>query len=350
MNIKYKMNINKVSLKELKNNSREYARKYKTDELLDALNLCEQDKEKKQAIIEILKIQQENEQQINNEWLNNKEQNDKLNLSTLIEKFHNDIDSYSLKHRLIESWVQNPELSFKLTLLKYSTLLLEGEELSEEENDIFEDFNIDTTDFALLDKLTVELKLDLKRIYSIKTGNFIDISSNEQIQGILHLSQEVNNKSIMKYANGRLNGKKFIPWHRAFYDSPSKVKLHDEDVVEYNLWDEYIPVDNHSNSIELINKLKTASIEELEKMYLEYNGDLEHHKKYNNKCYILALKESILNYEGIDLLNMYKSGDRFMVVKATYKDKYVYSKKYINCWYVDIYSEKTKKIYRALSI
>jgi hypothetical protein len=51
--------------------------------------------------------------------------------------------------------------------------------VSENENDILEEFNINAADFALLNRLKVELELDLKSIYSIEKGNFVDISSNK---------------------------------------------------------------------------------------------------------------------------------------------------------------------------
>lgn len=38
------MDINKISIEELKNNPKKYAKKYTTDELLDALNLCKENK------------------------------------------------------------------------------------------------------------------------------------------------------------------------------------------------------------------------------------------------------------------------------------------------------------------
>jgi hypothetical protein len=95
-------------------------------------------------------------------------------------------------------------------------------------------------------------------------------------------------------------------------------------------------------------------LEELEKMYLEKDEDRDlkfwkHFYKDDEERYIFHLKEMLL-IEFVDILNMYKSGDRFMVVKATYKDKELSDGEYINCWYVDVYSEKTKKIYRVLSI
>ena len=341
-------NINKISLKELKNNSKRYAQECTTDELLDALNLCEEDNKRKEVIIDILKMQQ------NLRWEENKDiNNTEIDLSSLLDKFHTDIDNYSLKHRLMEIWAKNPELSFKSGLLRNFTLLLEGKSLSEEENDILEEFNINISDFDLLNKLKVELELDLKSFYSTETGEFIDISSDKQTQDCLCLLQEVINKiSIMKNANGRINGKKLIPWHCAFNDSPEYLKSHNEDVIKYDLWDEYIPWENHASSLELLDKVNTANVEQLEKMYLEKDGDdLDFWKSFyenDKEGYILHIKK-ILLIEFINLLDMYKRGDRFIVVKATYKDKEISDGKYINCWYVNIYSEKTKKIYRVLS-
>ena len=343
------MDINKISIEELKKDPKKYARECTTDELLDALNLSKENNERKQAIIDILTKQQE----IKKEWNNNEEANKEFNLNTLLEKFHSNIDWYSLKNRLIEIWAENPELSFKLGLLKYSTLLLEGEEISEDENDIFEEFNIDTTDIVLLNKLKSELELDLQCLYSIKSNNYIDISTNNWVQESLNNFHETAKRiSELKNRDGRLDGKKILVWHCAYNDSPSGLKLFGEDVVEYNLWDDYIPRNNHANSLELLNKVEKASIEELENMYLEiYDNDLEYYKEFNKnnkKRYVLSLKEEVLR-EFIDLLSMYESGYRFIVVKATYKDKEISDRKYINCWYVDIYSDKTKKTYRVLS-
>ena len=93
----WKMDIDKVSLSELKKNKEKYAQECTADELLDALNLCEKDEKRKQVIIDILNMQQQIQQEIVEE-LGNSE----LNLSTLLNKFHTDTDAYSLKHRLTE--------------------------------------------------------------------------------------------------------------------------------------------------------------------------------------------------------------------------------------------------------
>lgn len=235
------MNINKVSSEELKKNPKKYAKECTTDQLLDALNLCKQDEERKQVITEILNMKPQVEKEI-------------------VKKFKS---SKCLKQTLIDA--------------------------------------VDTT---------------------------------------------------MKYDNRHLDGKKHIPWHCAFNDSPSGLRLHGEDVVQYDLWDEYIPCDNHASSLELLNKINTASVKELERMYSEKSDDdLEFWKilhKDDKKGYLLFLKD-ILLIEFIDIIDMYKNGDRFMVAKATYKGKEIFDWKYINCWYVDICSEKTKKIYRVLS-
>ena len=91
------MDMDKVSLSELKKNKEKYAQECTADDLLDALNLCEKDEKRKQVIIDILNMQQQIQQEIVEE-LGNSE----LNLSTLLDKFHTDVDAYSLKHRLTE--------------------------------------------------------------------------------------------------------------------------------------------------------------------------------------------------------------------------------------------------------
>ena len=88
------MNIVNIPLKELENNPRKYAKKCTIDDLLDGLNRCGQNKKRKDAIIKILKMQQNEQSIINSE----------LDLSSLLKKFHTDKDSvaYQLKHLLIE--------------------------------------------------------------------------------------------------------------------------------------------------------------------------------------------------------------------------------------------------------
>ena len=167
------MNINTISLEELKQHPEKYAKQCTIDELLDGLNRCRQNNERKNAIIKILKMQQ-NEQPIINS---------KLDLCSLLKKFHTDKDSdaYQFKHILMEEW-ENSELRFKCFLLMSCTLLLEHKPLYYESWSLMlKDLNIDATDFDLLHRLKIELELDLKTTYHTDTEEYVDISSNQKM-------------------------------------------------------------------------------------------------------------------------------------------------------------------------
>ena len=243
-------------------NFREYAARYSEDELLDVLNQCKNSPEKRNAIFEILKIQRELSSVLEEEYW------DDLNLKVLLDKFYANPDPSSFRNILIENDAENPELSFKCWLLKYFTLLVEGKSLSDEEKESLDEFKIDLSNLPLINKLKVELELDLNAIYSIEHNQFIDISDNnllkESMEWLVDSASELYSRRV---SNGRLDGKKFILWHCAYHDSPDWLKLFGEDVVEYELWDEYIPCSNHASKLSLINKINSSSVEELEKMY-----------------------------------------------------------------------------------
>ena len=225
-------------------NFREYAVIYTEDELLDALNQCKDSPEKRWAIIEILKIQRELASVLEKEYW------DDLDLNTLLDMFYANPVPSSFRHVLLEIDAENPELSFKCWLLKYFTLLVEGKSLSDDEKEFLDEFKIDISNLALINKLKIELELDLKAFYSVKTNQFIDISGDdlmeESMEWFLGASNEMYSRRV---GNGRLDGKKFIPWHCAYNDSPDWLKLYGEDVVEYELWDEYIPCSNHASKL-----------------------------------------------------------------------------------------------------
>lgn len=87
---------------------------------------------------------------------------------------------------------------------------------------------------------------------------------------------DVNNKKLLKLLKEkieiRLDEVSNMPWHCAYDDSPHNLKLYWENVVIYNVWDEYIPHDNHCSSIELLRKVNSSSDDELEKMYIKKEG------------------------------------------------------------------------------
>ena len=82
------------------------------------------------------------------------------------------------------------------------------------------------------------------------------------------------------------------------------------------------------------------------------NGnDLEFWKIFyedDYEWYVSFLKENLL-IEFIDMLGMYDSGDRFMVVKDTYQGTELSDWESYICRYVDVRSQKTWEIYRVLS-
>jgi hypothetical protein len=91
------MEINEISLEELKNNSKQYALEYTTDELLDALNLCKEDEKRKNVIIKILKLQHYFESLMNKEI-----DNSELNLRIILDKFYANPDAYSVRNLLMK--------------------------------------------------------------------------------------------------------------------------------------------------------------------------------------------------------------------------------------------------------
>lgn len=206
-------------------NFREYAVRYTEDELLDALNQCKDSPEKRWAIIEILKIQRELSSVLEREYW------DDLDLKVLLDKFYANPDPHSIKHVLMEYDAKNPELSFKCGLLKCFTLLLNGKDLSDDENEFLDEFKIDISNLALINKLKIELELDLNAIYSIEYNQFLDISDNylmkESMEWLVDSASELYSRRV---SNGRIDGKKLIPWHSVYNDSPDWLRLFGETV------------------------------------------------------------------------------------------------------------------------
>lgn len=108
------------------------------------------------------------------------------------------------------------------------------------------------------------------------------------------------------------------------------------------------------SKLSLINKINSSSVEELEKMYESDSvegSDLEFWKDFyedDYERYISFLRE-ILLIDFNDILGMYDSWDRFMVVKGTYQGTELSDWEVYNCWYVDVRSQNTWEIYRVLS-
>ena len=374
------LKLDELSLSDSKN-YRELAIKYSENDLLDALNQFRESPKEHDAIIQILKIQQELSSVLENDcW-------DDLNLKILMDMFYANPDPCSYRHILMENGDKNPELTFKRLLLKYFTFLDSGGDFSGDETDFFDDekdflddendflndeknfindekeffydwkefldeFKIDTSNSLLIKKLRHELEQDLKLVYYVNSDEFVDISGEDQFKGTIDMLVECTKDILSMWsANGRLDGKKIMPWHCAYDDSPDWLKFFGEDVVIYEIWDDFIPCSNCGHKLSLIDKVNSCNVEELEKMYLSmYKNDLEHMKLiyYDNESYINFLRNCIL-LKNADLLSMYDSGDRFLVVKWTYFVTEIQDFKTYKRWCVDIRSQKTWEIYRVLS-
>lgn len=153
----------------------------------------------------------------------------------------------------------------------------------------------------------------------------------------------------------RLEWKTIMPWHCALDDSPRNLELFWEDVVIYFVWDEYIPWSNHWNSIELLEKVRSSNYDDLKKMYIEKEGkgwrsflNVLEERWDSHKSIINRIKKTLLN-EFPNIIWMYINWDRFEVVKGTYNDKEINEHGRVSCWYVNIRSKKTWKVYRVLS-
>lgn len=339
------LELNKLDLNDPKN-FREYAVNIHQDDLLYALYQCKKSPEKRNAIIQILTIQQELSGVLEkNHW-------DDLDLKILIDMFYANPNPSSYRHVLMENGDKNPELSFKYFLLKCFTLLNKGSDLSDEEKDIFAEFKIDISSPLLILKLKSELEQDLKVVFCVDSGKFIDIWDKGWFSRTIDIIGDCSGEMLLKkIAHGRLDGKKFMPWHCAYDDSPDWLKFFGEDVVIYEIWDDFIPCSNCGHKLSLIDKVNSCNVDELEKMYLSmYKNDLKHMKLiyYDNESYINFLRNCIL-LKNADLLSMYDSGDRFLVVKWTYFVTEIQDFKTYKRWCVDIRSQKTWEIYRVLS-
>ena len=81
----------------------------------------------------------------------------------------------------------------------------------------------------------------------------------------------------------------------------------------YEIWDEYVPISN-------------SCVWEIWKIDPNKNPD-----------------------PSFDMLSSYSNRDRFTVVKPTYSEYIKYDRERIKCWFVNVRSKKTWKVYRVLS-
>ena len=217
-------------------------------------------------------------------------------------------------------WVKEDRLeyTFLVWLYGYIVKLVKGEIVDERKIDrIFNYYSIDISDKQLLLSLKDKIEKRFPELLSSTDERVKKASTSEKInkkpthEMINEIRRELDKS---KFWNNRLEWKIFIYWHCAFNDSPYWLKLFGEDAVKYENWDEYIPIDN-------------TCVWEIWKIDPNKNPD-----------------------SSFNMLWSYSNWDRFTVVRPTYSEYIKYDRERIKCWFVNVRSEKTWKIYRALSM
>lgn len=271
-------------------------------------------------------------------FINNKlELAQKINpnyLQPILNAFWNKKEVFIQNLRAV--WVpeERLEYAFLIWLLWDITKILNGNDIGEHQI-IFERYNIDTSNKNRLTSLKEAIE---HHLYKISNEN-----SNK------YNSEEEKRIDEPRNAQNRLSWKKILHWHCVFDDSPENLKEFGENVVIYNIWDEYIPSDNSCvNRLEFINKIYNCNISELKKMYKNKLNDTSD-RIGNDQKHIIFLQRILILSDHIDLIKMYKDWERFEVIKGTYNDKEAYDHKYLSCRFVNIRSLQTWEEYRALS-
>lgn len=301
------MNINELlekPVEELFWNVSIYPTLFSVDDLLDVFNLCTEEN-RKSVIKEMLSKAIE---------LSDNSAN-VVNIDDVLHNFYSNSDPYSLKNTLLRNGVDinDIEINFKWLLLKYISLAVKNIAISEKEKSFFEELNIDYNNSVLLINLKNELQLLLDSSYDECTDCLVPLdwdSKNNLLSFVMFFSD-----LIQKWLNNpdRIAWKDVLSWHCVFHDSQEYINIIWENVVDYKIWDVYVPIDNFcSLDLSVVN---------------------------NNTCPMDA-----------DILSMYNEWDNFIVVNPTYvknvsddnDDPYY-------CRFVDIISSKTWKKFRVLS-
>lgn len=204
-----------------------------------------------------------------------------------LEKILDKFYLLGLNKALEKIWCPNPELEFKRWLLHDISAILNGKKEKVINSSVFLVLWINSSNIPLLRSLRIELLHNLSRKRLWSSASFDDIPKQEE----------------------RLKGKTIDSWHYAYKDS-SKDKIGWK-LVLYKEWDEYIPFDN--SEVICISPMQSKGHQ--------------------------------------DIIEMYRNGERFVVVKETYKE---FISDFFggggDCYFVHIRSDKTWNIYRALSV
>lgn len=250
------------------------------------------------------------EQKINNKIIK-KVTPEKDILNRVIQDFWE--KDYGFIKDLRTVWVEEERLEYTFLVWLYDDIvkLVNGEAIDERKIDrIFNYYSIDTSDKQLL--LSLKDKIENRFTeFSSKDERVKKISISEKAQEMIdEISRELYKS---RFANKRLEWKIAINWHCAFDDSPQWLELFGENVVKYEIWDEYVPISN-------------SCVWEIWKINPDKNPDFS-----------------------FDMLSSYRNWDRFTVVEPTYSEYIKYDRDMIKCWFINVRSKKTWKIYRALS-
>ena len=265
-----------------------YASKYTVDDLLDIFSMIKWDKEKEESVKKILRMKTNKEHGI-------------INLDSLLLDFNQS----DYKKTLLKVGDSTPEFTFTNEILEYIEKIIIWVELENKEKFFLEKIWIDIKDKDLLKDLKKELELYITSFYESKgiqvPNDYFELRTKKILQDKRREIHEWNTKR-----------KTMMTGHWAFNDG-SWWSEEFCPVVVYKVWDEYIPISNNC-------------VWEIWKIDPNKNPD-----------------------PTFDMFWAYSNWDRFTVVRPTYSEDIKYDRKKIKCWFVNVRSKKTWKVYRVLS-
>jgi len=300
----------KIPVENLLCNPKTYASEFTCDELLGALMSCtEKDEDRKVAIKKILILQSEMPWSVSDS---------DFTLDSILNKFFSNSNPFSIKGSLIRDGVKTEDLEskFKMMLLKACTLVVENKTVSDDIISFFNELDVDRTNVYFLNKIKNDLVLEFGYFYDIENSEFAVLPEIDKLEFWRWKIRfdELVQKRLDKAE--RFIWKDVLSWCSDFWDTMN-YRFFWDDVVLYEEWDDYVPIDSFC----------TIDLD----LWCSVDGDMAE------------------NLADIDLEEMYDSWDHFIVVKSTYKEKFCVDDVPFYCWFVDIYSVKTKKTYRVLS-
>ena len=242
-------------------------------------------------------------------------------LQPIINAFWNKKEAFIQNLRAV--WVAEERLEyvFLTWLLVDITKILNGEDIGRHQI-VFERYNIDIDNKNRLASLKEAIEHHLSKIDNETSKKSSPKAETDQIkekqaqykqqeEASRYKKGKASYDRLYRDFNNRLNWKEVVHWHCAFNDWPEWLNMFGESLIKYEIWDEYIPITNCCAQ-------ETRAVLDV-----------------NLPCF--------------DIVKQYDSWDRFIVEKPTYCGYFQYDKEFIKCWIVDIRSQKTWKVYRALS-